>query len=131
MCVHACVCACVHASIQPSFSQEQAEEYFSRVYSATPKTFSHPEWMPECMTTVICAHDHFSLYGGGSQWGHIWAHVLICPQPCQPDNLHRHQEVPLPFACTAAHVQLLLDHPGHPHSMEGWHSAPVGREEGS
>ena len=26
-----------YASIEPSFSQEQAEEYFSRVYSATPK----------------------------------------------------------------------------------------------
>ena len=37
-----------YASIQSSFSQEQAEEYFSRVYSATPKTFSHPEWMPKC-----------------------------------------------------------------------------------
>ena len=28
--------------------QGQAEEYFSRVYFATPKTFSHPEWIPEC-----------------------------------------------------------------------------------
>ena len=37
-----------YTSIQPSFGQEQAEEYFSRVYSTTPKTFSHPEWMPEC-----------------------------------------------------------------------------------
>ena len=37
-----------YTSIQPSFSQEQAEEYFSRVYSTTPKSFSHPEWMPEC-----------------------------------------------------------------------------------
>ena len=37
-----------YTSIQPSFGQEQAEEYFSRVYSTTPKSFSHPEWMPEC-----------------------------------------------------------------------------------
>ena len=37
-----------YTSIQPSFGQEQAEEYFSCVYSTTPKTFSHPEWMPEC-----------------------------------------------------------------------------------
>ena len=37
-----------YASVQPSFSREQAEEYFSRVYLAAPKTFSRPEWMPEC-----------------------------------------------------------------------------------
>ena len=37
-----------YTSIQPSFSREQAEEYFSRVYSATPRTFSQPDWMPDC-----------------------------------------------------------------------------------
>ena len=42
-----------YASIQPTFSQEQAEEYFSCVYSATPKTFSHPEWIPECQQPSV------------------------------------------------------------------------------
>ena len=37
-----------YTSIQPSLSWEQAEEYFSWVYSTTPNTFGHPEWMPEC-----------------------------------------------------------------------------------
>ena len=36
------------ASVQPSFKQWQAEEHFSEVYSATPRTFTHPEWMPDC-----------------------------------------------------------------------------------
>ena len=44
-----------YTSIQPSFGQEQAEEYFSRVYSTTPKTFSHPEWMPECPQPSVTA----------------------------------------------------------------------------
>ena len=35
-------------SIQPSFNQQQAEEHFSQVYSATPRTFTRPEWMPDC-----------------------------------------------------------------------------------
>ena len=37
-----------YASIQPSFSQQQAEEHFSQVYSASPRTFTRPEWMPDC-----------------------------------------------------------------------------------
>ena len=37
-----------YASIQPSFSQQQAEEHFSRVYSASPRTFTRPERMPDC-----------------------------------------------------------------------------------
>ena len=36
------------SSIQPSFSKEEAEAYFSRVYSTTARSFHRPEWMPEC-----------------------------------------------------------------------------------
>ena len=35
-------------SIQLSFNQQQVEEHFSQVYSATPRTFTRPEWMLDC-----------------------------------------------------------------------------------
>ena len=40
-------------SIQPSFGREQAEEFFCRVYLASPKTFIHPVWMPEYPQPVV------------------------------------------------------------------------------
>ena len=45
-----------YTSTQPSFSKQRAEEYFSRVYSTTPRTFNRPEWMPACPspTTPMC-----------------------------------------------------------------------------
>ena len=40
-------------AIKPSFTKEQAEEFFSRVYSTSPKTFERPSWMPECPPPTI------------------------------------------------------------------------------
>ena len=36
-----------HTSIQPTFSKHEAESFFTSTYSATPKTFTRPSWMPE------------------------------------------------------------------------------------
>ena len=57
------------ASVQPSFKQWQAEEHFSEVYSATPRTFTHPEWMPDCPPPSIptCTALFTDTFGLGVQ----------------------------------------------------------------
>ena len=36
-----------YTSIAPTFSKETAEEFFKSIYKAMPKSFSHPDWMPD------------------------------------------------------------------------------------
>ena len=89
-----------YTSVQPSFSREQAEEYFSQVYSATPRTFSRPDWMPDCphvpMTTApFTAEEVKGLISG----------LKSSSAPSPADQIpYTHQEVPLLVACTATYV---------------------------
>ena len=36
-----------YASIQPTFGKEEAESFFASTYSASPKSFTRPAWMPQ------------------------------------------------------------------------------------
>ena len=36
-----------HTSVQPTFSKQEAQSFFTNTYSATPKSFAHPSWMPK------------------------------------------------------------------------------------
>ena len=120
-----------YASIKPSFCKEQAEEYFSRAYSTTPKSFSHPDWMPNCpqpstpMITAPFTEEEVSEVISGLK-------SSSAPSPADqiPYTVIK-QCMPLLVACSAPHVQLLLGHPGNPCSMEGWHCSLTWQEEGS
>ena len=46
------------ASIQPTFGKEEAESFFTSTYSASPRSFTRPSWMPQppspTVPTVTC-----------------------------------------------------------------------------
>ena len=42
-----------HTGIAPSFSRETAEDFFKSTYSATPKSFDQPDWMPDAPPPTV------------------------------------------------------------------------------
>lgn len=41
------------AGIAPSFSKETVESFFKSAYSATPKSFDQPDWMPDAPPPTV------------------------------------------------------------------------------
>ena len=120
-------------SIQPSFGRDQAEDFFCRVYLASPKAFIHPEWMPECpqpvvpMITTPLTEEELSGVISGLKSSSVPSPVDQIPCTI----IKRCPSLIKLVACIDSLVQLLLAYPENPYSMEGWYCASAGQEEGS
>ena len=119
-----------YTSIEPTFFRQDAETYLTEVYSALPRDFTRPPWMPEAPSCSHSCVGHQCPHHRGGCQGVVQVLISIVSQPCGPDTLPGTKEVSSRDSGPASSIQLLLGTEEGAGSLEGWYAETAGEEEG-